>query len=61
MHDFATAVALVLVLEGALWALFPTGMKRAAAMALALQDSRLRRAGVIAAALGVGCVWLLRG
>ncbi|MEZ5861987.1 MAG: DUF2065 family protein [Geminicoccaceae bacterium] len=31
MQDLLTASALVLVLEGALWALFPDAMKRAAA------------------------------
>lgn len=61
MQDFATAAALVLVLEGALWALFPGGMKRAAAMAVSLPDGALRRTGLIAAVLGVVAVWLLRG
>lgn len=61
MSDFATAVALVLVLEGVLWALLPDGMKRAAMMALTLENHQLRSAGLAAAALGVFLVWLLRG
>jgi uncharacterized protein YjeT (DUF2065 family) len=61
MSDFATAVALVLVLEGVLWALAPDGMKRAAMMALTLENSQLRSGGLVAAALGVFLVWLLRG
>lgn len=61
MSDFATAVALVLVLEGVLWALAPDGMKRAAMMALTLENRQLRSGGLVAAALGVFLVWLLRG
>lgn len=61
MSDFATAVALVLVLEGVLWALVPDGMKRAAMMALTLENNQLRTGGLAAAALGVFLIWLLRG
>ncbi len=61
MIDLATALALVLVLEGLLWAAAPDGMKRAAAMAIGLANGQLRRGGLIAAALGVFLVWLLRG
>jgi uncharacterized protein len=60
MTDLATALALVLVLEGALWALFPDAMKRAAALALSMADNRLRTGGLVAATLGVALVWLLR-
>jgi uncharacterized protein len=61
MLDLATAVALVLVLEGLLWAVSPGTMKRAAAMALALADEKLRLGGLVAVALGVLLVWLMRG
>ena len=61
MTDLATAFALVLVLEGVLWAVAPDGMKRAAAMALALANGQLRAGGLMAAAIGVILVWLLRG
>lgn len=61
MTDLATALALVLVLEGLLWALTPNAMKRAAAMALRLANEQLRMAGLAAATLGVVLVWLLRG
>jgi uncharacterized protein len=61
MTDFATALALVLVVEGVLWALFPDGMKQAAARA-ALRDSGPLRAGGLAfAGLGVLLVWMIRG
>lgn len=61
MTDLATALALVLVLEGLLWALAPEGMKRAAALALGMANGQLRIGGVAAVALGVLLVWLLRG
>ena len=61
MATFAIALALVLVFEGTLYALFPNGMKRAMAVALAQSPEALRVAGVAAAALGVVLVWLIRG
>lgn len=61
MTDLATAIALVLVLEGLLWALSPNAMKRAAAVALGLANEQLRIGGLVAVALGVLLVWLLRG
>lgn len=61
MDDALLALGLVLAVEGALYALFPEGMRRAIAMALALPADQLRVAGVAAAALGVGIVWLVRG
>jgi uncharacterized protein YjeT (DUF2065 family) len=61
MIDLATAVALVLVLEGLLWAVSPGVMKRAAEMALAVADEHLRLAGLVAVAAGVILVWLVRG
>jgi uncharacterized protein YjeT (DUF2065 family) len=61
MTDLATAVALVLVLEGLLWAVSPSAMKRAAAMALGLADEQLRLWGLVAVAVGVVLVWLVRG
>jgi uncharacterized protein len=61
MIDLATAVALVLVLEGLLWAVSPGAMKRAVPMALALADEQLRFGGLVAVAVGVVLVWLVRG
>jgi uncharacterized protein len=59
--DLLTALALVLVLEGALWAISPDGMKRAAVVALSMANQQLRTGGLIAAVLGVFLVWLMRG
>jgi uncharacterized protein YjeT (DUF2065 family) len=61
MTDLLTALALVLVLEGALWAIAPDGMKRAAVVALSIANQQLRTGGLIAVALGVLLVWLMRG
>ena len=61
MSELITALGLVLVIEGALYALFPDGMKRMMALVLNQPAWSLRTAGVVAAGLGVGIVWLLRG
>ncbi len=60
MRDLCTGLALVLVIEGILYALFPEGMKRVAARATAVPPQVLRAAGLLAAAIGVVIVWLLR-
>ncbi len=61
MKDVATAIGLVLVLEGALYALFPDLMKRMAQHAIQSPGDTLRIAGVISVAIGVALVWLVRG
>jgi uncharacterized protein YjeT (DUF2065 family) len=60
MKDFLTALALVLVLEGILYAAFPDGMRRAAARAALVPPMALRLAGLAAAGIGVALVWLIR-
>ena len=60
MLDFLTALALVLVIEGALYALFPETMKRAMTFALAQPVEALRTGGAVAVAIGVVVVWLIR-
>jgi uncharacterized protein YjeT (DUF2065 family) len=61
MDDFLTAMALVLVIEGGLYALFPGGMRRMMAQMQEIPDARLRTMGLIGAVIGVVGVWLLRG
>ncbi len=61
MKDLFTALALILVIEGALYALFPEGMKRVIAVALDIPAVTLHRAGLVSAMVGVVLVWLLRG
>ena len=61
MADLWTALALVLVIEGVIYAAFPGPMKRAVASVLALPDNVLRTTGLIVAAVGLLLVWLIRG
>ncbi|MGO8918214.1 MAG: DUF2065 domain-containing protein [Stellaceae bacterium] len=60
MRDFATALALVFVIEGILYSAFPGGMKRMVAQVVTLPPSALRLTGLVAACLGVAAVWLIR-
>jgi uncharacterized protein YjeT (DUF2065 family) len=61
MTDILAALGLVLVLEGALYALFPEFMKQMAAQAQAIPGDTLRTVGVVAAGIGVALVWMARG
>jgi uncharacterized protein YjeT (DUF2065 family) len=58
--DFVTALALILVIEGALYALFPQGMQRMMRGALEIPPTVLRYGGIAALALGFAIVWLIR-
>jgi uncharacterized protein YjeT (DUF2065 family) len=60
MRDLWTALALVLVIEGVIYALFPEGMKRMAMRTLQIPPQALRVAGLAAACVGVALVWLAR-
>lgn len=60
MKDLGTAIGLVLVIEGALYTLFPEVMRRAAARSMLLPPQMLRLAGLAAACVGVVLVWLMR-
>ncbi len=61
MADLLSAIGLVLVIEGALYALFPEAMKRVMVLMSGQPSALLRAVGVGAAALGVIVVWLVRG
>lgn len=61
MADFLTGFAFFLVIEGLVYALAPSSLKRMAAMLPSLPDAHLRLFGLISVALGVGLVWLIRG
>jgi uncharacterized protein YjeT (DUF2065 family) len=60
VKDLWTALSLVLVIEGVLYALFPEGMKRMIAQMTVVPAPMLRLAGLAAAVAGVGFLWLLR-
>ena len=60
LDDLWRALALMAVIEGFLYALFPNHAKRMVAYVLALPADTLRQAGLMIAAVGVGALWLLR-
>ncbi len=59
METLAAAIALILLIEGALYALFPTGMKRMLGEVMRMPESMIRNAGMIAAALGLAILYML--
>ncbi len=61
MSDLLTGLALAIAIEGTVYALFPDGMKRMMAVLQTQPPGRLRNAGLVMAATGVGIVWLVRG
>ena len=61
MLDLVSALGLLLVLEGAVYALFPDGMKRVMAHVLDQPSGYLRRGGLVAAVIGILVLWLVRG
>jgi uncharacterized protein YjeT (DUF2065 family) len=61
MKDFVTALALALVIEGALYALFPGPMRRTIVRVASMPSDALRISGLAAACIGVAAVWLIRG
>jgi uncharacterized protein YjeT (DUF2065 family) len=61
MSDFLTAVGLVLVLEGLLYAAVPSLAKRMAIDVSQMPETTLRSVGTVVLCLGVGIVWLIRG
>lgn len=60
MRDLWTALGLVLVIEGILYALLPETMRRVAVHVTTVPPQILRTAGLLCAALGVSFVWLVR-
>jgi uncharacterized protein len=59
--DLFAALGLALVLEGVAYALFPDAMRNMMAQVLALPASNMRFVGLVAAVIGLGVVWLVRG
>jgi len=60
LYDIATAIALVLVIEGILPFLNPEGMRRAMVMLAGMDDSTLRFAGLTSMVLGLFILYLVR-
>ena len=61
MSDFLTGIAFFLIIEGLVYALAPSVLKRMARMLPQIPESQLRTSGLVAVALGVAMVWLIRG
>ncbi|WP_269580934.1 DUF2065 domain-containing protein [Roseibium sp. Sym1] len=61
MSELVTALGLVLVLEGVLYALVPGGMKAIMRSVMDTSDQTLRVTGLLAAVIGVFLVWIIRG
>ncbi|MEM7300190.1 MAG: DUF2065 domain-containing protein [Pseudomonadota bacterium] len=61
MSDFVTAIGLVMVIEGLLYAAAPDAARNMAAKVTEMPESTLRTIGVVVLCLGVGVVWLIRG
>jgi uncharacterized protein YjeT (DUF2065 family) len=55
-----TALGLVFVIEGLLYALAPSRLRAMMQMMQQLSDDQLRMGGVVAMAAGVAIVWLVR-
>jgi hypothetical protein len=61
MTDFLAALGLVLMIEGALYALIPDAMKRAVRMVLEMSPATMRGAGLFSTILGLVVIWSVRG
>jgi uncharacterized protein YjeT (DUF2065 family) len=60
MSDLFTALGLVLVIEGLIYAVAPHLTRRMISAAQEMSDDRLRLGGVAAMIVGVGVVWLVQ-
>jgi len=60
MIELATALGLVLVIEGLLYAVAPGKLKHLMLQLQEIPDDALRVGGVAAVAIGVALVWLVR-
>jgi hypothetical protein len=61
VQDFLAAIGLVLVIEGLVYGGFPNLAKRLATEVLSMSENAMRISGLIAIAIGVAIVWLVRG
>jgi uncharacterized protein YjeT (DUF2065 family) len=59
--DFLTGIAFFMIIEGLVYALAPSVLKRMAEMLPTIPESQLRMSGLVAVALGVAMVWFIRG
>lgn len=60
LGDFVVGIALMLVIEGALWCLLPGVMKRAIQAIIKANTGLIRGVGLATVVIGVCLVWLVR-
>lgn len=60
MSDFLTGIAFFLIIEGLVYALAPRIVIAMARILPGIPEQQLRLSGLVAVALGVGLVWLIR-
>ncbi|MFM9976328.1 MAG: DUF2065 domain-containing protein [Beijerinckiaceae bacterium] len=60
MEDFLAALALLLVIEGLLFAAFPNATRRAMLEAANTPDSFVRKVGIASAVIGIGALYVVR-
>ena len=60
MHDFFVALALVLVIEGLLYAAFPSQMRSLVERMAQFTDTGLRQSVLFSAAVGVAFIWIIK-
>ncbi|QRI65412.1 DUF2065 domain-containing protein [Shinella sp. PSBB067] len=61
MSDFLTGIAFFLIIEGLVYALAPSVLRRMAEYLPQISEQQLRVCGLAAVALGVVMVWFIRG
>jgi uncharacterized protein YjeT (DUF2065 family) len=61
MSDLTVALGLVLVIEGALWALAPGIGRKMLEATAGMPEQTVRLAGAVAVAAGVLVIWVVRG
>ncbi|HEU4661985.1 MAG TPA: DUF2065 domain-containing protein [Pseudolabrys sp.] len=61
MSDFLVALGLVFVIEGLIFAAFPSSAKRAMISVVETPDMPLRLIGIGSAVAGLILVWVVRG
>ena len=59
-HDFLVGLGILLMVEGLLFAAFPTSMRKAMQSAMSSPDNFLRTVGLISAVVGLVVIWLVR-
>jgi len=60
MADFLVGLGLFFVIEGLIYAVAPSAIRKAAEQLPKVGDGPMRAAGAVAVAIGVGLVWLVR-